>query len=141
MAKTHANAEAQHGRADWRRWLSVARSQGAGIRLRDFGENLCYLLFGQAWPDNDRGTMVGWLEVWLRWLFLPVILLTAIAVARGVYRGREWLLPGCALMGLLLLAIQREGIMEGRYRKPIEPIFLAALTLAVCVRGRAARPR
>jgi hypothetical protein len=133
--------DTQHGRADWRRWLPVARAQGAGVRLRDFAENVYYLLFGQAWPDNDRATMVGWLEVWLRWLFLPIILLTIFAVARGVYRGREWLLPGCALMGLLLLAVQREGIMEGRYRKPIEPIFLAALTLAVCVRGRAAEPR
>jgi hypothetical protein len=130
--------DTQRGRADWRRWLTAARAQGAGVRLRDFGENLCYLLFGQAWPDNDRATPVGWLEVWLRWCFLPIILLTTLAVVRGVYRGREWLLPGCALLALLLLAVQREGIMEGRYRKPIEPIFMAALTLAVYASSRAA---
>jgi hypothetical protein len=133
--------DTQRGRADWRRWLSAARAQGAGVRLRDFAENLSYLLFGQAWPDNDRTTLVGWLEVWLRWLFLPIILLTILAAARGVYRGREWLLPGCALLALLLLAVQREGIMEGRYRKPIEPIFLAALALSVCARGRVAADR
>ena len=130
-----------HGRADWLRWLALARAQGAGTRLRDFGENLCYLLFGQAWPDNDRAVLVGWLEVWMRWLLLPIILFTIFAVARGVYRGREWLLPGCALMGLLLLAVQREGIMEGRYRKPIEPIFMAALILAVHARSRRAESR
>jgi hypothetical protein len=133
--------DTQRGRADWRRWLSAARAQGAGVRLRDFAENASYMLFGQAWPDNDRTTLVGWLEVWLRWLFLPIILLTIRAAARGVYRGREWLLPGCALLGLLLLAVQREGIMEGRYRKPIEPIFLAALALSVCARGRSAEAR
>ncbi len=133
--------DTQRGRADWRRWLSAARAQGGGVRLRDFAENAAYMLFGQAWPDNDRTTLVGWLEVWLRWLFLPIILLTIRAAARGVYRGREWLLPGCALLGLLLLAVQREGIMEGRYRKPIEPIFLAALALSVCARGRAAEAR
>jgi len=131
----------QLGRADWRRWLPLARAHGAGGRLRDFGENLCYLLFGQAWPDNDRANPVCWLEVWLRWTFLPTILLTLLAVTRGVYRGREWLLPGCALLGLLLLAVQREGIMEGRYRKPLEPIFLAALTLSVYARGRPAERR
>ena len=65
-------------------------------------------------------------------------MLTILAVIRGVYRGREWLLPGCALLALLLLAVQREGIMEGRYRKPIEPIFMAALTLAVYAGSRAA---
>jgi hypothetical protein len=133
--------DTQRGRADWRRWLSAARAQGAGVRLRDFAENASYMLFGQAWPDNDRTTLVGWLEVWLRWLFLPIILLTIRAAARGVYRGREWLLPGCALLGLLLLAVQREGIMEGRYRKPIEPIVLAALALSVCARGRSAEAR
>jgi hypothetical protein len=133
--------DTQRGRADWRRWLAAARAQGAGVRLRDFAENLSYMLFGQAWPDNDRATLVGWLEVWLRWLFLPIIVLTVLAAARGVYRGREWLLPGCALIGLLLLAVQREGIMEGRYRKPIEPIFLAALALSVCARGRLAAAR
>ena len=133
--------DTRRGRADWRRWLSVARAQGAGMRLRDFAENLCYLLFGQAWPDNNRATIVGWLEVWLRWCFLPIILLTALAVARGVYRGRQWLLPGCALLGLLLLAVQREGIMEGRYRKPIEPMFLAALTLSLGAAARAAERR
>lgn len=130
-----------HGRADWLRWLPLARAQGAGTRLRDFGENLCYLLFGQAWPDNDRAALVGWLEVWMRWLLLPIILFTIFAVARGLYRGREWLLPGCALLGLLLLAVQREGIMEGRYRKPIEPIFMAALILAVHARSRRAESR
>ena len=129
------------GRADWQRWLLRERQQGPGGQLRDFAEDLCYLLFGQAWPDNDRATVVGWLEVWLRWCFLPIVLLTALAAARGLYRGREWLLPGCALMGLLLLGVQREGIMEGRYRKPIEPIFVAALALAVHARARAAARR
>ena len=42
----------------------------------------------------------------------------------------------CALLSLALLVVQREGIMEGRYRKPIEPIFVAALVLAWQIRGR-----
>ena len=81
---------------------------------------------------------MGWLGVWLRWLLLPIVIGTAIASVRGVYRGREWLLPLCALMSLSLLALQREGIMEGRYRKPVEPIFMAAIALAWHARARAA---
>ena len=65
-------------------------------RVRDFGENLCYLFFGQAWPDNDRRTLVGSLAVWMRWLLLPIVLWTVVAVMQGLYRGREWLVPGCA---------------------------------------------
>jgi hypothetical protein len=74
--------------------------------------------------------------VWLRWLFVPMALAVAVAAARRLYRGREWLLPSCALLSLALLIVQREGIMEGRYRKPIEPVFVAALLLAWQVRGR-----
>jgi hypothetical protein len=130
--------DTRHGRADWRRVLAQVRTQSDISRWRDFAENLCYLLFGQAWPDNDRSTLVGWLAVWSRWLLLPIVVWTALAAWRGCYRGREWLLPACALASLLLLAVQREGIMEGRYRKPIEPIFLAAIALAWHARARKA---
>jgi hypothetical protein len=133
--------DTRRGRADWRRVLAQVRAQSQGSRWRDFAENLCYLFFGQAWPDNDRSTVVGWLAVWSRWLLLPIVVGTALAAWRRCYRGREWLLPACALASLLLLALQREGIMEGRYRKPIEPIFLAAIALAWHARSRAAAER
>ena len=119
----------QRGRADWIGVLAQMPRRDLGSRWRDFGENLCYLFFGQSWPDNDRGTVVGWLAVWSRWLWLPMVAWTAVAAARHRYGGREWIVPACALISLLLLALQREGIMEGRYRKPIEPIFLAAIAL------------
>src|ERR1039457_3089486 len=53
----------QRGRADWRRALHQVPRQDLSSRWRDFAENLCYLIFGQAWPDNDRSTLVGWLSV------------------------------------------------------------------------------
>lgn len=133
--------DTRHGRADWQRIVAQMPKLPRAVRWRDFTENLCYLFFGQAWPENDPGTLVGWLGVWLRWLLLPIVIGTAIASVRGVYRGREWLLPLCALMSLTLLALQREGIMEGRYRKPVEPIFMAAIALAWHARTRAAAYR
>ena len=132
--------DTRHGREDWRRVLEDVRAR-SGARGRNFAENMSYLFFGQAWPDNDRGTLVGALEVWMRWLVLPMVVWTAAACVRGVYRGREWLLPACALLGLVLLAVQREGIMEGRYRKPVEPVFLAAIALSLNARARAADRR
>jgi hypothetical protein len=128
----------QRGRADWRRMREQLPQRDASSRWRDFGENLCYLFFGQSWPDNNLNTVVGWLTVWSRWLWLPMVAWTAIAAARCQYRGREWILPACALMSLLLLALQREGIMEGRYRKPIEPLYLAAIALTWQARARRA---
>ncbi|HEY6453390.1 MAG TPA: hypothetical protein VIX87_12415 [Steroidobacteraceae bacterium] len=127
------------GRADWQRALEQARRGQSSSRWRDAGENLCYLFFGQSWPDNDRSTLVGAVTVWARWLWLPMVLCAAVAAAQHRYRGREWLLPVCALVSVLLLAVQQEGIMEGRYRKPVEPIVLAALVLAWHSRGRSRR--
>lgn len=130
--------DTRNGRGDWRRVRAAIPPRSFGEQWRDFGENLCYLLFGQSWPDNDRSTLVGWATVWLRWLFVPMALAVAAAAAARLYRGREWLLPTCALLSLALLIVQREGIMEGRYRKPIEPVFVASLLLAWQVRGRRA---
>jgi hypothetical protein len=56
------------------------------------------------------------------------------------YRGREWLLPACALGMLVFLALQTTGIIEGRYRKPIDPVLVAAAVVLYCrshIAGRA----
>jgi hypothetical protein len=37
-----------------------------------------------------------------------------------------WLLPLCGLGVFLYLMVQQQGVMEARYRKPLDPIFLAA---------------
>jgi hypothetical protein len=128
------SVDTSHGRADWIRELERARAQPGAQRWRDFAENLCFLFFGVSWPDDDLSTLLGTMTVWSRWLFLPAVLWTAVAAAQGRFRGCEWLLPLCALLSLSLLVVQREGIMEGRYRKPLEPIFLAAIVLSLRAR-------
>ncbi|MEP6548288.1 MAG: hypothetical protein ABJD53_12570 [Gammaproteobacteria bacterium] len=119
------------GRADWESEIGHVRLQRTLPRWLDFRENLVFLSFGQAWPDNDRNTLVGWLTVWTRWLWPFMALVVLIGVLRRRFRGREWLLPVCALTLCLLLAIQRQGVMEGRFRKPLEPILLAAMIVLV----------
>jgi len=132
--------DTRNGRQDWRHALALLPPQGAAQWWTDFGENLCYLLFAQSWPDNDRGTLVGWASVWLRWVFVLIVIAVAVAALalRRRYAGREWLITLCALLSFGMLMLQHEGIMEGRYRKPIEPIFIAALLVAWHARARAA---
>jgi hypothetical protein len=134
--------DTRNGRADWIRDLAQARAQSTPQqRWLDVGENLCYLFFGQSWPDDDRSTWLGTLAVWWRWLFVPTVLWTLVALVRRRFYGRGLLLPACALLSLLLLAVQREGIIEGRYRKPIEPLFLAAIIASLGARsGRSVPP-
>lgn len=128
--------DTRHGRADWQREERRVGRDAAQPWWRDEAEMLLYLFFGQSWPDNDRSTLCGLLTVWTRWLWPPAIACVAVGAARRSFRGSEWILVSCALAGLALLALQTEGIMEGRFRKPLDPIFVAALALQFSARGR-----
>jgi hypothetical protein len=48
---------------------------------------------------------------------------------RRRFGGREYLLPLCGLGTLGLLLLQGEGVMEARFREPIDAILLAAVWL------------
>jgi hypothetical protein len=127
------------GRADWLAERARAARESTFSGWRRLKENLLYLLFAQSWPDNNLGDLSGQLTVWSRWLWPVAMLYVAWGAIRRGYRGREWLLPACALGMLVFLALQTTGIIEGRYRKPIDPILAAAAVVLYC-RTRAAAP-
>jgi hypothetical protein len=118
------------GRQSWLNEDARISAEPGLPKLQDFCENMLYLALGQPWPANDSRTLVGTLSVWTRWLWPPLWLIVAAALLRGRFGGRERLLPLCGLGMLILLAAQRGGIIEGRYRMPIDPILLAAAILA-----------
>ena len=118
--------DVSRGRAGWVEERERMQRERNFPWVRQYQENLIYLLFGQSWPDNDPGAISSRLSVWTRWLWPPLMWVVAWGVVRRGFRGREWLLPTCALGMLLCLAVQRAGILEGRYRKPVDPVLLAA---------------
>jgi hypothetical protein len=126
------------GRSDWLREEQRVREERSFPRWRMDLEAAAYLAFGQAWPDNDRSTLLGWLTVWTRWLWPPLILLVAVGALRGVFRGIEWLLPLSALGLIGYFVIQEQGIIEARFRKPLDPLFVAS---AVVLTQRLSRRR
>ena len=125
--------DVSRGRATWFEEKQRVQAARTFPWWRQYRENLLYLLFGQSWPDNDPNSLSGLATVWTRWLWPPLMLMVACGVVRRGFRGREWLLPACALGMLLSLAVQRDGIIEGRYRKPIDPVLVAA---AIVLYGR-----
>ena len=130
------------GRASWIREDRRIRAARRFSKLQDFWENLMFLGFGQPWPAIDRDTLVGALTVWTRWLWPAVIAAVAFGMARRQFVGRERLLPICGLLMIALLALQQRGIIEGRYRLPVDPIILAALVVQcyrICLRRRTAQ--
>jgi len=117
------------GRAPWLAERARAESERSFPRWRQRLEDGVYLLFGQSWPNSDRGTLVGWLTVWTRWFWPALIAVLIGAVAARRYRGIAYLLPICALGSLGLLLLQSEGVMEARFREPLDPLLIAAVVL------------
>ena len=130
----------EQGRAGWIAEKKRVEQQREFSALRGYWENFLYLSFGQSWPDNDRSYLTGWLTVWTRWIWLPLVLVLAIGAARGRFQGREWLLPLCGLGMFLYFMVQQQGVMEGRYRKPLDPILVAAAVVMTYRSTRRTRP-
>lgn len=120
------HVDLSNGRADWQRELARAHAQRTYPRWRQRWDDFVFLLFAPSWPDNDRSTLSGSLSLWNRWLWLPLVLWVGWGALRGGFYRREWVLPVCGIGLFVLLVMQNSGTMEGRFRKPLEPIFLAA---------------
>lgn len=132
--------DTRRGRMDWRAEAQRVRAERALAPLQDRWENLLYLAFGQEWPDNNTQTLIGWMTVWSRWLWLPVVFAVAVCCLQKRYSGVQWLLPVCSLSLMALLGFQSEGTMEGRFRKPVEPVLVAALIVAASSKRRFSAP-
>jgi hypothetical protein len=92
-------------------------------------EDSAYVLFGQSWPNSDRSSVVGWLTVWTRWLWAPLIVVLIAALSGRRYRSPAYLLPICGLGTLGLLLLQSEGVMEARFREPIDTLLVCSALL------------
>jgi SAM-dependent methyltransferase len=126
VGTAYITIDVTRGRASWIAEKKRIESLRSFPWWRQYRENLIYLLFGQSWPDNDPNAWSGLATVWTRWLWPPLMLVVAWGAVRARFRRWDWLLPLCALGMLLSLALQRDGIIEGRYRKPIDPVLVAA---------------
>ncbi len=126
------------GRAAWKAEKERIARERTFPAWRQRMEDFAYALFGQSWPNSDHATVVGELTVWTRWLWAPLIAVVAVALLRRRYRGPAYLLPLCGLGTLALLLLQREGVMEARYREPIDAIVIAS---ALLMTRRPARER
>jgi hypothetical protein len=122
----HVRIDVARGRDSWLEERERVADERTFPWAEQYAENLLYLLVGQSWPDNDPAAWASWLAVWTRWLWPPVMVMVAWGAALRRYRGRDWLLPACGLGLLLFLSLQWAGIIEGRYRKPVDPVLVAA---------------
>ncbi len=120
-------ANPQQGEEDWRRARAAAVQPGWSRWLQRAGENTLLFLFASSWPDSDPNLLEGELNLWLRWMWGVLILRVLWGNAIEFLRGRWQLIPLATTAFTLFLMFQWSVTMEGRYRKPLEPLLLMNL--------------
>ena len=117
------------GRAAWIEAKERVRRLRTFPSWRERLEDVAYLLVGQVWPNSSTGTLMGWLTLWARWLLVPVLVFVSWGLFTRRYRGDAHLLPLCALGMIAFLLLQNEGVMEARFREPLDAIVVCAALL------------
>lgn len=90
-------------------------------------ENFIFITFGHSWPDAGKGNPAGEICLWERWIWLPLILVVFYRGIRYMSRNGPAFAPMIAILFTLSLYAAQVALMEGRYRKPIEPVLFLAL--------------
>jgi len=114
------------GRPAWKAERARVGEQRSFPRWRQRWEDFLYLMFGQSWPNSDHSSLLGWLTLWSRWIWAPLIAVVVYGTFRRGFRGRDYLLPLCGLGTVALLLLQGEGVMEARYRIPVDAILVCS---------------
>ncbi|MDD2707794.1 MAG: glycosyltransferase family 39 protein [Verrucomicrobiae bacterium] len=113
----------KNGRNDWTAALAGVR-RSASVWLQHLGENVVLFLFAPSWPETSHEGFPGAISRWQRWLWAPLIFQVLIGNAAFLIRRPIPLLPLLTSAMLLVLCFQNSVTMEGRYRKPLEPLLL-----------------
>jgi hypothetical protein len=107
-------------------WKELAKNKRVMPRL--IFENLVVLAFGHAWPESGLDNTQGRVCVTERWIWFPLTLLAVFGSLRYMVRRRELrLVPALTVFAVCVLYGSQLVVMEGRYRKPIEPLVILAI--------------
>lgn len=121
------------GSEDWDNAIALAKQNFDWDKLScAMRENLSFLFFANSWPDSAAQWGYKWLyyvNFHSRWMWMPLMFLLLIGAPQAKTRKPEMLILCCALGLLLVLMLQQAVVMEGRYRKPLEPLLLISAAI------------
>ncbi len=115
------------GRNGWDRAMEEAeRQHSTAERWLDMEENAIYFFFGPSWPDAGKNSrhFLQRLNFHLRWLWLPLLLAILTAVYFRRLDRSKMLIVAVVCIMIPIMLLQQVNVMEGRYRKPLEPFIL-----------------
>jgi hypothetical protein len=115
------------GAADWQ--AAAARNAPTfSEQLHLYGENALLFLLGDSWPDNNRDFIWDEVAYHFHWGWAVIILGAVAGSIAYTYQTRSLqLIPALAVVSFIVPLLSNAGVMEGRFRKPLEGIFILAL--------------
>lgn len=123
--------DAAYGERDWK--AAYARyTPDADEWLAQWRENIILFFFAPSYPETLEPLWDTYLEYLGRWLWAPLILVIFLGNARQFLRGTFDFIPVAVTLYTAGFALQNIVIMEGRYRKPVEPLLLLNLVWLLC---------
>lgn len=92
-------------------------------------ENVVLFLFAPSWPESDSGSgqWDGKFDYFGRWMWAPITIFVLLANTCVLLRRQFSFIPVAVTLFTLTMALQNVILMEGRYRKVVEPLLLINL--------------
>ncbi len=123
-----------NGLKDWKLALEK-NSANFNTQLQMLFENSIFLLFSESWPDNNSKHLAEKWSIHSRWIWAPLFLATMIF--NFFYCVKNKKLPLLLVLNTtawFLCMFSPSGIMEGRYRKPLEGLLIANVIFLIVKR-------
>lgn len=95
------------------------------------GENVLFLLFSYSWPESGTENFFRLSALWSRWIWAPLIVFSFFSSISLIRRGDRSFVPIFTAVFILALFGAQLALMEGRYRKPLEPVVILATLYAI----------
>jgi hypothetical protein len=136
------NIDANHGSRDWNaiiqslKWRATWSDYAQRLKV-----NVVFFFWGPSWPDSRAALTtdqwVAWLGHWQRWIWAPLVLFVLLASVPARLQGGAMVMAAALLGTTAYLIFQDSGVMEGRYRKPLEPMMIVvAVAVAMGLASR-----
>jgi hypothetical protein len=134
-SKAWITIDASHGERDWKAAYN-RYNDDRDEWLEQWRENIILFFFAPSWPESSVPVWDGLLEYHSRWIWAPLILFVFVCNVREFWQRRFQLVPIATTIFTLVLAFQNLLIMEGRYRKVVEPLLLMNLVWVIASMGK-----
>ena len=91
--------------------------------MAQWRENIVLFFFAPSWPESAVNDWEGRGDYYTRWVWAPLILVVFVGNIREFLSRRFDLIPIAVTAITLSMILQNVVLIEGRYRKPVEPLL------------------